>query len=440
MADASAGPSSSAAPTGPCGSECHVSVCGSDGGGEGGTSTTITGTVYDPAVRNPLYGVAVYIPSAPVTAFKPGATCDTCDELYSGSPIASAITDSRGRFTLTNAPDGRDIPLVLQVGKWRRQVLLPKVSPCQSNAVPDRTLALPRNHFEGDIPNIAVSTGAADSLECLLRRVGLDAAEYEPGATGAGRVHVFQGGAAVGGSAPNTLPPAPGSSAALWASKADIMRYDIVLLSCEGQETSAMNQGVLFDYAAAGGRVYASHFHYAWFDTGPFGAEKLATWFPGANELGTINADIQTTLPLPDGGAFPRGEAMQAWLGQVGGLVGGELSIASARHNALVGAANTPSVSWIVADSRSPAPGATQYFSFDTPLHLPPGAQCGRVVFSDVHVGAASGDYLTSPITPEGCASNALSPQEKALEFMLFDLSSCVTAAGQPPAPPTTVP
>ena len=62
------------------------------------------------------------------------------------------------------------------------------------------------------------------------------------------------------------------------------MRYDIVLLSCEGHETDDMNQQVLFDYAAAGGRVFASHFHYAWFNTGPFGAANLATWHTGSNE------------------------------------------------------------------------------------------------------------------------------------------------------------
>ncbi len=398
----------------------------------------MTGTVYDPAGRNPLYDVAVYVPSAAVAPLKAGVVCTSCADLYSGAPLASAVTDAHGRFTISGAPDGTNIPLVLQVGKWRRQVLLPSVLPCQDNPVADGALSLPKNHLEGDIPNIAVSTGAADTLECLLRRVGVDASEYESGPLGAGRIHIFQGGDSAVAAAPTTKPPAPAATTALWASKSAIMEYDAVLLSCEGAETFGMNQQVLFDYAAAGGRVYASHFHYAWFDTGPFGQQNLARWVPGANQMGTISANVLTTLP--QGTPFPKGEALSTWLTLVGALPGGQLSIASARYNAAVGATNVASVPWIVADGNSSAPGATQYFSFDTPLGQPESEQCGRVVFSDVHVGAASGDYQTSAITPTGCANNELSPQEKALEFMLFDLASCVTSSGQPQPPSTTVP
>jgi hypothetical protein len=39
-------------------------------------------------------------------------------------------------------------------------------------------------------------------------------------------------------------------------------------------------------------------------------------------------------------------------------------------------------------------------------------------------------------ITPDGCASHPLTAQEKALEFMIFDLSSCLTPIGQTPAAP----
>jgi hypothetical protein len=42
---------------------------------------------------------------------------------------------------------------------------------------------------------------------------------------------------------------------------------------------------------------------------------------------------------------------------------------------------------------------------------------------------------------PTGCDSTAkLSADEDAIEFILFDLSSCVTPIGYPPKPPPTGP
>jgi hypothetical protein len=65
----------------------------------------------------------------------------------------------------------------------------------------------------------------------------------------------------------------------------------------------------------------------------------------------------------------------------------------------------------------------TQNFQFTTPNEVDPGMRCGKVVFSDMHVsgGPGNGNY------PAECGTSlTLSPQEKALAFMLFDLSSCV--------------
>jgi hypothetical protein len=307
---------------------------------------------------------------------------------------------------------------------------------------------------------MAIATGGADSLECLLSRIGVDKSEYVAGPGGAGRIHIFQGD---GGA--NTNPAAPVASTGLWPNStatavADMSAYDITLLTCEGHETtggggggggrggfggggqplSTMQQQALFNYAAAGGRVFASHYHYAWFNVGPFAAvtPPLATWTPGTNDMGDINGIVQTTLP--NGSAFPRGQAMAQWLMNVNALTNGELPIQAARHNADVRAANALSTPWIVADKNARPAGATEYFSFDTPIGVAPVEQCGRVVYSDLHVGAASGDYgqmsgaqqiPMNATTPSGCANNALSPQEKALEFMLFDLSGCITPPDQ---------
>jgi hypothetical protein len=87
-------------------------------------------------------------------------------------------------------------------------------------------------------------------------------------------------------------------------------------------------------------------------------------------------------------------------------------AIEEARHNADVSARNTSSQAWIVLNPTASTPGATQYFSFNTPtdaLPTPDGTQyCGRVVYSDLHVGAASGDLFGVSV-PQSCADAGLS-------------------------------
>jgi hypothetical protein len=397
-----------------------------------GRATTLSGTVYDPAGRHPLYGVAVYVPSTTPAALTSGASCSTCGDLYTGSPIAFGTTDPTGHFSIANVPDGTDVPVVVQIGKWRKQIVVPTVAACAETALSDGSVTLPKKSSEGDLPSVAIATGGADTLECLLGRIGLDASEYGPGADGPGHIHVFHGDQGA-----DTMTPSPTASQSLWATKDDLMKFDIVLLACQGHETTGMNQQALFDYAAAGGRVFASHFQYSWFNTGPFGAANLATWTTDGNLIGNIGALVETIRP--SGELFPRGAALMDWLDAVGALDDtGELPIQAARHNADVSAANTASLPWLAADRSSPAPGAIQSFSFDTPLDADASMQCGRVVYTDMHVGAGSQDYgwngLVVPansIVPTGCASTDLSPQEKALEFMLFDLSACVTPPDQ---------
>jgi hypothetical protein len=415
------------------GLQCQQATC------EAG-ATTISGRVYDPAGKNPLYNVAVYVPNETPEPLVLGASCDPCAKLYTGKPVVSALTDAAGNFKIDKAPDGTDIPLVIQIGKWRRQFTIPSVARCVDNALPDKMLTLPRNRTEGDIPRIAISTGAADTLECLLRRIGVDANEYTGGPDGEPRIHIFQGTRGLGSrgaarDAPTTAPAAPASPVALWSSKDELMKYDILLLSCEGQETQGMNQQALHDYASAGGRVFASHYHYSWLNSGPYGGENLATWTPGSNDMGTIGATI-----VKD---FPKGQALQDWLANTNALVNGELPIREARHNADVLPSHTASQAWILANQSANPPGATQYLSFNTPTDAAVGGPdgedyCGRVVFSDLHIGAASGDASAMPV-PTGCTNADLSPQEKALEFMLFDLSACVIPDDRPPAPPPIV-
>ena len=421
---------------------------------DGGT-TTISGVVYDPAMMDPLYNITVFVPdpASPLPKLaRTGASCAACSDLYPTTVNASAVTDSTGHFTISMSAGGQpviagqNVPLVVQTGKWRMQFTIPNVDTCVDNPQPDKSLHLPANSSEGDLPDIAISTGSADSLECLPLRIGVDAAEYTAGASTGGHIHIFQG---AGGA--TTSPSAPASYQGLWDSTADLQANDVVLLSCEGKETANMtaaNQQSLSDYASAGGRVFASHFHYAWFNTGPFASDNLAQWTAGSNHIDDTQSfpgNVTTTLNV-GGGAFPEGVALASWLGVVGALTNGQLPIWFARGNAIVTSANTPSQPWITFDGTVPAPGTngTQYFSFDTPIGVTGPEKCGRVVYSDLHVSGGPGtnepgvpaDYASGAktnIAPSGCASHPLTPQEKALEFMLFDLSSCLQSIGSPP-------
>jgi hypothetical protein len=317
------------------------------------------------------------------------------------------------------------------------------------------------------MPDIAVSTGAADTLECLMTRMGLPSSEYVAGAGGSGHVHVFSGGDPTGTSmmgAPESpaMPGAPESDTSLWDSAAHLMAYDITLLSCEGAETYNANPVALEQYLNQGGRVLASHYHYAWL-AGPIEAiaankltganysapadwgAHLGNWAPdkamgGAGyPLGDIGGIVDTAL---NGSTtpFPKGLALQQWLQVVNalgqsGVPATELSIFQPRFDVTVGPSNTPSQPWITSDSTGVA-GMTQAFSFDTPVNLnppPTGATyCGRAVYSDIH---AAGDPTTTDSTPPpgGCANVDLSPQDKLLEFMLFDLSGCVVPDSSTP-------
>jgi hypothetical protein len=347
------------------------------------------------------------------------------------------------------------VPLVIQVGKWRRQCPV-NVTSCANNKQTDKTILLPSSVPNGDIitnmPDIAVSTGTADTLECLMHRMGLPDSEYVAGNATGGHIHVFSGGMvnSTDLNAPEEpgFPGAPDSPTYLWKTSSLMMPYDIVLLSCEGGETYGANPPALEEYLNAGGRAFASHFHYSWF-SGPKANKKdnkyaapsdwsnLASW-------GVDNAQIETDGQI--GGVidqtlngstqpFSKGVYLDQWLGIVGGLgtpgvPSTELSIYTPRYNATVTAANTPSQPWIAADQSSGSPGATMYFSFDTPIDAGVDdagepAYCGRAVFSDLHVSGEQSDTPHVAI-PTNCLSNDLSPQEKALEFMLFDLSSCV--------------
>ena len=407
-----------------------------------GAATTVTGIVYDPAGKVPLYNAVVYVPKAGVAPVAPGAVCDRCDSSIL-NPVVSAITDTHGQFVLHDVPVGADIPLVIQVGKWRRKVKIANVAACVDTPLSDPDLTrLPRNQTEGDIPLIAIATGGADSMECLPRRMGIDDSEFTTNA-GTGRIHLFAGTDNTDGGANDvatkafdatlnagaTLPPAT----ELWANVDALKKYDIVILSCEGDTREAQkpmtSRQAVYDYASLGGRVFASHWHRFWFSDGPAPVPGVGTWTDRREPMDPSIGTIDTS--------FPKGAALADWLVNVNASTTlGQMSIVQPRDNIQ---AVDPSLArpWITVqnDEYPSQPTAVQYLSFNAPLGVAEEKACGRAVFTDLHVSATGNDAPGEPF-PSGCEARELSSQEKAVSFMLFDLSACIQNDDEPPQPP----
>jgi hypothetical protein len=423
--------------------ECQIRACVDDPAG-----TRLIGTVTDPAGARPISNAVVYVPNAPLAPLATGASCDRCDAPHSGAPLRITSTDAAGRFELDNVPFGDNIPVVVQIGKWRRTTVIASIPVCSETRLDVR---LPKNRAEGDIPRIAIATGAADPLPCLLRKMGID--DSEVGASGSdARIHLYQGGGydeadggashAASGSIANG-PKLP-SAESLWNDPTALMRYDAVLLACEGapnddaQHKSPAAKQALYDYAKAGGRVLATHFHDTFFSGSPDPAPRgVAAWSdrtgPAAGDPRTtsVDADLATT--------FPKAAALSAALAKEGALTaGGKLTLFDARHD--VDGVDAGALAWIqAANPGFPAAPAIQHLTFVAPIGATDAQACGRVAFTNVHFGPSQEPGLTDDAQkpfPASCSTTVLSSQQKALERILFDLVSCALDDGAKPVVP----
>jgi hypothetical protein len=443
---------------GTTGWKCAVKNC------DGGSPTTVTGRVFDPAGANPLYGAVVFVPNivSQLPAITPGTkTCNTCDASI-GDYVAVAQTDADGKFTLTGVPTGNGIPITVQMGKWRKTTAVNITDSCATTAISDGTIRLPGNHMEGDMPQMALLTGGCDDLACFLINIGIDPAEFSAPHAG-GRLDIYQGVAGA------TLSSGTAGNCGLGAGGCpqSFEYYDIAILSCECGEQTNTNESTagytnLTNWLNEGGKVFASHYHYTWFKNNPDPAiAAVATWLGSSIATGAGDYDINNVS------TFPKGVVFGEWLNNVGALAsnGTPPTIACQSVASSVSSVNTATTEeWIYSPAGAAASttgGGTatdagngaqvKYLSFDTPIGgLPPspdagveqsGPQyCGKAVFTDLHTSSTLLSTVMS--VPSGCKQAKLTPQQAALEFLFFDLSACVTDDSKPlpPPPPPQMP
>jgi hypothetical protein len=410
-----------------------------DGGGTTElTGQIIAGTQAPYGTPDPVPNVLVYIPNGTVSAFTTGVECTTCGADVSGDPLVQATTDYLGNFTLKNVPipPGGTVPLVIQLGRWRRTNLTFPVTACASTNIGQ--IHMPRNKTEGDIPLTAISTGDVDAMECVLLKMGVDQAEFtDPGGTG--RIQLYQGnGAIIDSKTPpeTTLVP-------LTISGTQLDLYDQVILPCWGDDPRAGGENVktvdqqtnIINYTSAGGRMFATHYSYAWlYNVAPF--DTAATW------IDDISYDTGTGV-IQQPSSFADVNTFYAWMNALtsDGSVLGQFAISTERND--FSAIGTNGELWVSITGAAPKVGTdpTSFpvtFTFDTPYSTatPPPAACGRVIFSDFHVTNSGGTYNVT--FPNECTTGEMTAQEKSLEYLIWDLAACIPGPPGPVCTPAT--
>ena len=402
-------------------------------------TTTISGTVYDPRGTGglPLPNVLVYASTSAVSPPPAGVQCLTyANQIPTGANVVTyTYTAGDGTFTLQNVPENASYTVVIQAGKWQRQFSETVAAAPLSGLI----LSMPADHTQGNIPLIAIATGSVDGAECVLRDMGISDSEFtddtgsvNPG----GSIHLYKGsdspGAEISASTPNETGLMGGTSTT------PLNSYDMVMFPCQGTasgQATATGATNLLNFATAGGRIFATHYSYAWLDpASPYNAQfgSVANWTTGTEQQ--INSGIGTVLTN-----FSDGAILAQWLQNSGATVIGtsnQIDISTLRTD--VGSVIAPTQSWVTLNSGSYS-GQTgnpvMQMTFNVPVAAPAASQCGRVMFNDYHVinVSDSGKVYPTECPSYNNASYKMSAQEEMLEYALFDLSAFV----QPVVVPT---
>ena len=413
----------------------------------------LTGIITNPAGTRPGYGAAVYIPSGLITPFPAGVACDTCANLFSGLPaVASTVSGPDGSFVLDGVPPDAPFRLVIQVGRFRRQVTVPAIAASGSAVLAPALAHLPAtqlggvsgNAGEGDLPKIALVTGLSDQVECSLKKLGIALTEFTS-PTGGGRVHFYNfamvngytggAGAYTGAGVPF---PGAGDADALVDTRATLDTYNAVVLGCTGSTAAptAPQQANVLGWTGSGGRLIATHIAAPDFiQNQPAPTSAVAAFTLGADSIDRG----PPALPAKVDTSFVQGAAMASWLTSAGSMdPAGVLTLPQWRHD--VASVGPGATRWLSGDSSMPPlsrqpPGGplVSAFSFDAPVGAPAAMQCGRVAVPEMHVDT----LVAHNAWPSECdAALAISPEDLAFEFLLLRALACLAPLTAPPTGP----
>ncbi|MFO0735591.1 MAG: hypothetical protein U0270_06920 [Labilithrix sp.] len=339
-------------------------TCPAPGGGTQPNITALEGVVYMPNGFLPVNDAIVYVPDATLPAVPTGqnGTCTACAATAT-TPLVLTRTNTKGYFKLDRMPVGAAIPVVIQSGRWRKKITIDNTAQscatktlntvptaacpggvCQAPTANNTTFGATQT-ADNNIPKFAVASGGADALQCLLRKIGIADSEFTNPA-GTGRVNIYHGDQGTtkystinGGAAFPDETVLYGSTSS--TDLTQLNKYDAVVLSCNGgggerqnalaskrcqggnnggTNCTANNQcnsnNCAYDYLPAtglsgyrdeikayadeGGKLFLTHWHYAWLKYGPgnWGTTDPVTGTPTGKIATITSVDEDLVSPI----------------------------------------------------------------------------------------------------------------------------------------------
>jgi hypothetical protein len=401
------------------------------------TGAEISGVVLAPNGEDPIPGAVVYLTQTAPTPQAEGVSCDRCD--LPPGVLAYSTSDTRGRWAFVRGVNASgSFFLVVQKGRFRKVVPF-NVTACAPAMVPSAMTKLPGSRAEGEIPRILVASGTTqaqidrsntedwtyDDISRVLRRIGItefDRSDPCRQATTSTNV--------------TTTAVCPFGS--ILADNTRLRRYNVIVAPCGALGfnrswqvlDNAPNRVIatnVRDWLRLGGRLYTSDTAYGLLARS---APSLVTFAGGttlsmSRDPANIGAGGSPATPASYTGRV-NDDGLRSWLSDRG-------SLAMDGSIALTGFISP----WVAIDSvpmttRVAVDAVVDWFPPSTGERMSAGRRaltvsadytegggCGRVVFSSYEVH----DRTASAMAP-------LSPQERVLEYMLFELGGCLVTPG----------
>lgn len=397
----------------------------------------ISGTVLAPNGEDPIPGAVVYLTQTRPPAQADGVSCDRCD--LPGGVLAYSTSDVRGRWSFVRGVNTTgSYFLVVQKGRFRRVVPF-NVTACMPQSVPTAMTKLPSSSMEGEIPRILVASGTTqaqldrpntddwtyDDISRVLRRIGItefDRAEPCRQATNSTNI--------------TTVAACPFGG--ILADPARLRRYNVVVAPCGALGfnhswqvlDNAPNRVIatnVRDWLRQGGRLYTSDTAYGLLARS---APSLVTFAGGttlsqSRDPANVGAGGSPSSPRMYTGRVAD-DAMRMWLSDRGSLAADGSIALTGFISPWVAIDTVPMSTRVTVDAEVQWFGAMSGSMVNAgrkPLTISAdvteGGGCGRVVFSSYEV-----DNRTASATAP------LSPQERVLEYMIFELGGCLVTPG----------